>query len=197
MNKGHITSSLFVKHPVIDFYLDGFERRIDNREKFIIVLINNVFKLFYIILLIKYSLNLFNEFDYEINLYSFDLSLLYGGIYEFNNIFVLLSLTFGISLNLKYRHSKDPVNLVWIELFNFIRGKNRLPEKRLTFRNLDHQDMSKLIRLSRISYNFFGFIYSILRKYKSSRLNHAKVSCYYILLSFNSSNSDIFYLPGI
>ena len=124
---------LFVKHWVIDFYLDCFERRIYNREKFIIVLINYVFMVFYLILFIKYSLSLFIEFDYEIKLYSFDLSLLYGGIYEFNNIFLLLSAILGISLNLKFHHSKEPVNLLWIQLFNFIRGKNRSPHKRLIF----------------------------------------------------------------
>ena len=150
-----------VKNVIIDFYLDCFERRIRNNENFMYVLVNRIVQIFYFLLIIKYSLSLFIEFNYEMKLYLFDLSLLFGGIYKYNNLFLLLTFIFGLTLNFKFHSSKDPDMRIWLRVFEFIRG----PRQRSNFRNLGHQNLEKLIRFSHFIYKFFGLVYVILRKF--------------------------------
>ena len=133
---------LTANNSYINFYLDSFERRIKNRERLKVNLISNSFKILYLLLIIRYSLSLFIEFSYEMKLYSFDLSLFYGGIYKYNNLFIFLSLIFGMSFNLKFRCSNHQDNLVWLDILNFIRGKNRMTENLLNISKMNDQNLS-------------------------------------------------------
>ena len=69
-----------VNNFIIDFYLDSFNRRLRNRESKTRIGISYMFSVFYCLLIIKYGLNLFIDFDYETRLILFDLSLFFGGL---------------------------------------------------------------------------------------------------------------------
>ena len=79
---------------VIEWYLRHFEKRLKSEESFKFLFLAHLSTIAYILLIIKYSLNLYFSFDYEIKLCLYDVSVLFGGISKYNTIYFDLCLDF-------------------------------------------------------------------------------------------------------
>ena len=77
------------QNRIMEFYLNSFRKRLDRNESFKIILLAHFFTFGYIFLLIKYGISLVIDFDYEIKLYLYDLSVIIGGIPKYNKIYLI------------------------------------------------------------------------------------------------------------
>jgi hypothetical protein len=128
----------------INYYFNSLNRRLYAnkrpliRDYLIIVL--------YYIQCLKHFMILFIEFDYEIRLIQFDLSLFIGGIEKYNTIICILGCLLGAYLH-KLLYLVSPKDLIWIKLL--YSSKEEIPQ------NVDIREKliyNKVFSMSRILY---------------------------------------------
>ena len=118
----------------------------------------NCLAFIYLIIILKYSLNLYINFDFKTKLLLYDLSPLLGGVQKFNNILLICVLVFGFSFVNKYHLGKKK-NLTGITKIIEIIGGTRWilfkPQIMQIYKPLNKFAMM-LYRLLNLSVLFFG-----------------------------------------
>ena len=144
---------------IIDSYLKSFEKRVGyyNNNNKNLLLGGKILTFIYLLLLLKYSLNLFIDFDYEIKLYLYDLSVIFGGIPKFNTIYLIFVWIFALTLNFKFRLSKDKNFSEVSAVFDVISDRKLFKAHRSDFKHAN-----KLIRFTKLIYratNVFAYTF--------------------------------------
>ena len=132
-----------LNNSLINIYLDNSAQKTAKQRKLRILLIFN-----YIIIIFKYVLSLFIGFNNETNLLLYDLSILLGGIPDFNKVFIICIFVFGLCLRLKFDLAQGMD--VIIQTFDLINDR-----KRVLYDYNDIEIVDKINKFSKIIYKLF------------------------------------------
>ena len=117
-----VAKSSGCRNLFIEFYLDRFESRVTNQERYAFKLASSFLLVLNIILIIKYTLNLFVEFNYETQFYWYDFTLFLGGIKHYNNMLMIFLLNLSLILNIKFNFSSNKQIQKWKSNFDCLRS---------------------------------------------------------------------------
>ena len=145
---------------LINFYLDGFEKREKNKEKPLIVFINYITIFSYILCIIKYLAG-FSKLSYTTKLILFDVASLVGGIELYNRILFLCGLIAGLSAQIIFRWSKSNRHREWTEMFELTRSRE--PHKLVKDKS-QMDDLKKLVKAMRWVYRIWTSLFLFMSK---------------------------------
>ena len=152
------------QNRIMQFYLNSFRKRLDKTESRKRLLLAHIINLCYILIIFKYGISLVIDFDYEIKLYLYDLSMILGGIERYNKIFFICVWILGLITNFKFHLSCDPNIKQLLELFDEMSAKNKL------FVNIsdeyDYHIQNKVCKLTKILYKGMNIILIELGKFQ-------------------------------
>ena len=146
---------------IIDFYLNSFQKRLLNTESHKNLLIGFILKFCYILIISKYCLSLVIDFDYEIKLYLYDLSVILGGIPKYNTIYFLFVCILGLFLNIKFQLSCDQNFWELLQIFDEINGLNRI---NIFYPFSNDINQRKLTSFTKMAYKFMNISVVVLSK---------------------------------
>ena len=153
-------SSKIVRNRFVDFYLDSFERRIKNHDK---LYLSYLLIITYLIFIVKNLICLFCDLDFHTRLMLYDISHMIGGIPEYNQTFMTLSITLNVVIAYKFHISSDTNIEDFILLLNLIRGKFKFIK---LFLDRDNTlILNKVTRAASITYKFTTFMGTFICKY--------------------------------
>src|ERR1700761_8660886 len=138
-----------VKNFLIDFYLDGFKKRRQKREKKVIVLINYFTLISHFVCVFNYCFTYSMKLKYETRLLLFDISMFMGGIEKYQKMLIIFTCILGIALNIRLRLTVTKHVTIWNQLFEMIRSKVR---PLFITKNSDNEVLNKLVKWARILY---------------------------------------------
>ena len=150
-----------VNNELINFYLDKIEKRIESNHRTplkyytIIVL--------YVVMIVKNSICLFSDLDFNTRLKVFDLSYLIGGIPKYNQIIMTLPFVFGLTVSYKIHISRDSSIKDFLLLLNLLRGKMKVI--RLFLDRDDGIILKQMTRCAQLVYSIMNMAIISLCKY--------------------------------
>ena len=152
-----VTNNIF-----INYYLNLFERKLQNTKSIKIIITNYLVVSIYVLFISKYISNLFTEYTYQAKLLTFDIPLLIGGIQIYSTIITILSLIFGLILYLRYHVIKGSNDIIVVQIWhNIMLSNNPVPE---SLANHDKQIIVKINSLLKIYLKFMNAISVIICK---------------------------------
>ena len=156
-------------HPphnrIIEFNLNGFRKRLDKTERRKILLLAHIINLSYLFMIFKYGISLIIDFDFEIKLYLYDLSVILGGIPKYNVIYLIFVWILGLFMNFKFHLSSDKNVKQLLEIFDGICGQNKI------FINISdnyYYIQKKLSKVTKLLYKGINIIIITFSEFKIS-----------------------------
>ena len=136
------------RHFLVDSCLKNYRKRLEGNKSLKNLFIAYIIGFCYILMIIKYSLSLFIEFDYEMKLYLYDLSVIIGGIPKYNTIFLIFAFILGLFLNIKFRLKTDNNFRQISDIFDDISDRKRVfIDIQHLNNNLFHKRLTKFTKL--------------------------------------------------
>ena len=141
-----------VNNRLINYYLETMEERIKSDHRTSLKYYSMA--VLYVLLIVKNSICLLSDLDFDTRLKLFDISYIMGGIPKFNQLLFTMVFILGLIVSHKFHISRDPGIKDLLLLLNLLRGKMRVI--RLF---LDRDNVIILNRMTHIA----QLIYSILK----------------------------------